>query len=126
MTFHMNGTSGQARGQGRLDAPEDLLRAMVQQLVQETIQSEFEEDIRDLFTSDPARMVEGQAHEGVWVLVLWQARRLDALIGIGVLDNPVLSLSGEQPSLGEVVEFRQLHPDHKPYITGWWSRKSGA
>ena len=57
MTFHMNGTSGQARGQGRLDAPEDLLRAMVQQLVQETIQSEFEEDIRDLFTSDPARMV---------------------------------------------------------------------
>ena len=42
MTFHMNGTLGQGSGQGRRDAPEDLLRAMVQRLVQETIQSEFD------------------------------------------------------------------------------------
>ena len=42
MTFHSNANLPQGGGQVRRDAPEDLLRAMVQQLVQETIQTEFD------------------------------------------------------------------------------------
>ena len=42
MTFLSKGNLPQSGGQGRLDAPEDLLRAMVQGLVQETIQAEFD------------------------------------------------------------------------------------
>lgn len=43
MTFHTNANVPQSGGQGRPEAPEDLLRAMVQRLVQETIQAEFDE-----------------------------------------------------------------------------------
>ena len=45
MTFLSKGNLPQSGGQGRLDAPEDLLRAMVQGLVQETIQAEFDQFI---------------------------------------------------------------------------------
>ena len=43
MTFHSNANLPQSRGQGRPDAPEDLLRSMVQRLVQETVQAEFDQ-----------------------------------------------------------------------------------
>ncbi len=45
MTFLSKGNLPQSGGQGRPDAPEDLLRAMVQGLVQETIQAEFDQFI---------------------------------------------------------------------------------
>lgn len=45
MTFLSKGNPPQGGGQGRPDAPEDLLRAMVQGLVQETIQAEFDQFI---------------------------------------------------------------------------------
>jgi transposase-like protein len=43
MTFLSNANSPQSGGQVRPEAPEDLLRAMVQRLVQETIQTEFDQ-----------------------------------------------------------------------------------
>ena len=43
MTFHSNANLPQGGGQGRPDAPEDLLRSMVQRLVQETVQAEFDQ-----------------------------------------------------------------------------------
>lgn len=45
MTFLSKGNLPQGGGQGRREAPEDLLRAMVQRLVQETIQTEFDQFI---------------------------------------------------------------------------------
>jgi len=45
MTFHRNGNLAQAGGQVSCDAPEDLLRAMVQRLAQETVQAEFDQFI---------------------------------------------------------------------------------
>jgi putative transposase len=43
MTFLSNANLPQSGGQGRSDAPEDLLRATVQGLVQETIPAEFDQ-----------------------------------------------------------------------------------
>jgi transposase-like protein len=43
MTFRSNANLPQSGGQGRPDAPEDLLRSMVQRVVQETIQAEFDQ-----------------------------------------------------------------------------------
>ena len=43
MTFLTNANLPQSGGQGRPDAPEDLLRSMVQRLVQQTIQAEFDQ-----------------------------------------------------------------------------------
>jgi hypothetical protein len=43
MTFLSNANLPQSGGQVRPEAPEDLLRAMVQRLVQETIQTEFDQ-----------------------------------------------------------------------------------
>jgi transposase-like protein len=43
MTFPSKANHPQSGGQGRPDAPEDLLRAMVQGLVQEMIQAEFDQ-----------------------------------------------------------------------------------
>jgi putative transposase len=45
MTFLSNANLPQGGGQVRPEAPEDLLRAMVQRLVQETIQTEFDQFI---------------------------------------------------------------------------------
>jgi putative transposase len=45
MTFHSNANLPHSAGQGRPEAPEDLLRAMVQRLVQETLQAEFDQFI---------------------------------------------------------------------------------
>jgi putative transposase len=45
MTFHSNANLPHSAGQGRAEAPEDLLRAMVQRLVQETLQAEFDQFI---------------------------------------------------------------------------------
>jgi putative transposase len=45
MTFLSNANLPQSGGQVRPEAPEDLLRAMVQRLVQETIQTEFDQFI---------------------------------------------------------------------------------
>jgi putative transposase len=45
MTFLSNANLPQSGGQARPEAPEDLLRAMVQRLVQETIQTEFDQFI---------------------------------------------------------------------------------
>src|SRR5690554_3113262 len=42
MTFRKNTSIGQLGGQAAGDGPEDLLRAMVQRLVQEAIQAEFD------------------------------------------------------------------------------------
>lgn len=42
MTFLSNANRPQSSEQARSEAPEDLLRAMVQRLVQETIQTEFD------------------------------------------------------------------------------------
>ena len=42
MTFHSKANFTQGVGQGRPDAPEDLMRSMVQGLVQEKIQAEFD------------------------------------------------------------------------------------
>jgi putative transposase len=42
MAFQDNGTSFPLQGQGRGDAPEDLLRTMLNQLVQEAVQREFD------------------------------------------------------------------------------------
>lgn len=53
--------------------------------------------------------------EGVWVLIA--DGNQDA--GIGVLLSNVVSLGGEQPSRGDVVEYRTVNPAHKPYIVNW-------
>ena len=53
--------------------------------------------------------------EGVWVLIA-QGNQ-DA--GIGVLLSNVISLGGDQPTRGDVVEYRTVNPGHKPYIVNW-------
>jgi len=53
--------------------------------------------------------------EGVWVLIA--DGNQDA--GVGVLLSNVISLGGEQPARGDVVEYRTVNPAHKPYVVNW-------
>ena len=53
--------------------------------------------------------------EGVWVLIADG----DQDTGVGVLLSNVVSLGGDQPARGDVVEYRTVNPGHKPYIVNW-------
>jgi len=58
--------------------------------------------------------------EGVWVLVA----QGDQDAGIGMLMSNVVSLDGDQPSRGDVVEYRTVNPGHKPYVVAWVDGKN--
>jgi len=53
--------------------------------------------------------------EGVWVLIADG----DQNAGIGILLSNIVSLNGDQPARGDVVEYRTIHPTHRPYIVSW-------
>jgi hypothetical protein len=53
--------------------------------------------------------------EGVWVLITDG----DQDAGIGLLLSNVVSLGGDQPARGDVVEYRTVNPAHKPYVVAW-------
>ena len=53
--------------------------------------------------------------EGVWVLIA----QGDQDAGMGVLMSDVFSLDGEPPRRGDVVEYRTVDPEQKPYIVAW-------
>jgi len=53
--------------------------------------------------------------EGVWVLIADG----DHNAGIGILLSNVVSLDGDQPSRGDVVEYRTVNPRHKAYVVAW-------
>ena len=53
--------------------------------------------------------------EGVWVLVADGDRDN----GIGLLLSNVVSLPGDLPGRGDLVEYRTINPAKKPYIVGW-------
>jgi hypothetical protein len=53
--------------------------------------------------------------EGVWVLIADG----DQCAGIGVLLSNIISLDGSQPRRGDLVEYRTLNAQHKPYIVAW-------
>ena len=55
--------------------------------------------------------------EGVWVLIADGNQEA----GIGVLLSNVVSLNGEQPTRGDVVEYRTVNPAHKPRVVNWVS-----
>ena len=63
---------------------------------------------------EPLGEAEGRA-EGVWVLIA----EGDQSAGIGVLLSNAVSLGGEVPSRGDVVECRTIDPAHNLYIVGW-------
>jgi hypothetical protein len=58
---------------------------------------------------------EESASEGVWVLIADGTQNS----GIGVLLSNAVSLGGDQPARGDVVEYRTITPAHKPYIVNW-------
>ena len=53
--------------------------------------------------------------EGVWVLIAHGSQSA----GIGVLLSDVFSLDGAPPRRGDVVEYRTIDPEHKPYVVAW-------
>ncbi len=53
--------------------------------------------------------------EGVWVLIADGSQ--DA--GIGVLLSNVISLKGRVPRRGDLVEYRTINTEHKPYVVAW-------
>jgi len=53
--------------------------------------------------------------EGVWVLIADG----DENAGIGVLLSNVVSLPGDLPGRGDLVEYRTINPANKPYVVGW-------
>jgi len=53
--------------------------------------------------------------EGVWVLVA----EGDQEAGIGVLLSNVISLKGRVPRRGDLVEYRTINLEHKPYVVAW-------
>ena len=58
--------------------------------------------------------------EGVWVIIA----RGDQDAGIGMLMSNVVSLDGDQPARGDVVEYRTVNPAHKPYVVAWVDGKN--
>ena len=84
-----------------------------------------DEIVKRMNNLDPDRVVKallfecpGDARgttEGVWVLIA--DGNQDA--GIGVLLSNVVSLNGDQPTRGDVVEYRTVNPSHKPYVVAW-------
>ncbi len=55
------------------------------------------------------------ASEGVWVLIADGSQEA----GIGVLLSNVVSLNGDQPARGDVVEYRTITPGLKPFMVNW-------
>ena len=53
--------------------------------------------------------------EGVWVLIADG----DQDNGIGILLSNVVSLPGDLPGRGDLVEYRTINPANKPYVVGW-------
>jgi len=53
--------------------------------------------------------------EGVWVLIAHG----DQDAGIGVLLSNVISLEGHVPRRGDLVEYRTINVQHKPYVVAW-------
>ena len=53
--------------------------------------------------------------EGVWVLIADG----DQDAGIGVLLSNVVSLDGCRPQRGDLVEYRTINVQHKPYVVAW-------
>ena len=58
---------------------------------------------------------EESASEGVWVLIADGTQNS----GIGLLVSNVVSIGGNQPARGDVVEYRTINPSHKPYLVSW-------
>jgi len=55
--------------------------------------------------------------EGVWVIPF----RGDGDNGVGLLLSNIISLGGKQPVRGDVVEYRTINKEHRPYIVAWLS-----
>ena len=53
--------------------------------------------------------------EGVWVLIAHGNQEA----GIAVLMSDVFSLDGDHARRGDVVEYRTIDPEQKPYIVAW-------
>ncbi len=53
--------------------------------------------------------------EGVWVLIADGEQGA----GLGVLLSNVVSLGGKVPRRGDLVEYRTINPEHKPYVVTW-------
>jgi len=53
--------------------------------------------------------------EGVWVLIADG----DQEAGTGVLLSNIISLPGHLLRRSDLVEYRTIHPDHKPYVVAW-------
>ena len=53
--------------------------------------------------------------EGVWVLIADGDRDN----GIGILLSNVVSLPGDLPRRGDLVEYRTINSANKPYVVGW-------
>jgi len=53
--------------------------------------------------------------EGVWVLIADG----DQEAGTGALLSNVISLEGRVPRRGDLVEYRTIDAEHKPYVVAW-------
>ena len=53
--------------------------------------------------------------EGAWVLIADGGQNA----GIGVLLSNVISLGDHVPRRGDLVEYRTINLEHKPYVVAW-------
>jgi len=60
--------------------------------------------------------------EGVYVLRAAGSQK----DGIGVLMSDIGSFDTPQPARGDVVQYREVNPKHKPYIVAWISSEGKA